>query len=144
MQIMYLEVKLIVYWTWRGTEFLCFALKFQYSQCDVMLMFCFFKLYYINIITLIIRVIRLRLSNAIYGSNFSEKMCMRLKRKIDFQHVVGIKRFFMLSWNVLSGSYKDNFMDISNRSYVRLDRIKVFICTNFILYTLTSWQGRLF
>ena len=82
MQIMYLQVKLIVYWTWRGTEFSWFTLKFQYSQCDVMLMFCFFKLYCINSITLIIRVICLRLSNAICGSNFGEKMCMRLK-KID-------------------------------------------------------------
>ena len=50
-----------------------FTLKLQYSQCDVMLMFCFFELYYKNIITLIIRVVFLRLSNAICGSNFTEK-----------------------------------------------------------------------
>ena len=43
------------------------------------IMFCFFELYYINNFTLIIRVIRLRLRNAICGSNFSEKKYMRLK-----------------------------------------------------------------
>ena len=79
MQIMYLQLKLTVYWTWRSTEFPCSTLKFQYSQCGVMLMFCFFELYYINIITLIIRVIRLRLSNQICGSNLSKKKCMQLK-----------------------------------------------------------------
>ena len=78
MQIMYLQVKLIFYWAWHDTEFPCFT--FQYSQCDVMLMFCYFKLYYINIIMLIIRVICLRLRNAICGSNFSEKMCMDWKK----------------------------------------------------------------
>ena len=81
MQIMYLQ----------------FTLKFHYknnSQCDVILIFCFFELYYINIIALIIRVIRLRLSNAICGSNFSEKKCMRLKNNY-FQHLVGIKHILV-------------------------------------------------
>ena len=37
MQLMYLQFKLTVYRTRRGTEFPCFTLKFQYSQCDVFL-----------------------------------------------------------------------------------------------------------
>ena len=37
MQIMYLQFKLTVYWTWHGMEFPCFTFKFQYSQCNVFL-----------------------------------------------------------------------------------------------------------
>ena len=47
MQIMYLQFKLTVYWTWRSTEFPCFTLKFQYSQCDVVFIFCSFELFII-------------------------------------------------------------------------------------------------
>ena len=104
MQIKYLQFKLTVYWTWRSTEFPCFTLKFQYFQCDVMLMVCFFELYFINIITLIIQVIRLRLRNATCGSNFSEKKCVRLNNWFRYETCLWIC-YLEKYWMVITDSW---------------------------------------
>ena len=143
LQIMYLPFKLTIYWTWRSTKFPCFTLVFP-VLCHVAVLLL--QLYYINTITLIIRVIRLRLSNAIRGSNFGERKCMRLKKQTNksnnkknnwFPALSRYKKYLWicylknLEWFLqFHGHIK---MDISNRFAVRLDRIKMFICIYYVI-----------